>query len=236
METVLVVGGSRGIGKAAVESLTNKYNVAFTYCKSENEAQRIENSTPGSVAFFCDVENMNSVEILKNNCYTRFGKIDHIIYCAGIAESRLFIDLTEKDWLKMQNINVNGLFRVLSVFLKDMTKRKFGSIISISSIWGVVGASMESHYSAAKASIIGLTKSLAKEYSLSNIRFNCISPGAIKTDMLSHFSEHELADMSKDIPLGRIGDVSDVVSGILFLLNSGYVTGQNLIIDGGWTL
>lgn len=236
METVLVVGGSRGIGKATIKSLTQNYNVAFTYCKSKEEALIIEKNTPGSTAFFCDVESMESVEVLKNHCYERFGKIDHIIYCAGIAESRLFIDLTEKDWLRMQNININGLFRVLSVFLKDMVKRKSGSIIAVSSVWGVVGASMESHYSASKASIIGLTKSLAKEYSLSNIRFNCISPGAIYTDMLSKFSEQELFDMANDIPLGRIGDVSDVVSGILFLLNNNYVTGQNIIIDGGWTL
>lgn len=236
METVLVVGGSRGIGKATIKSLTQNYNVAFTYCKSKEEALIIEKNTPGSTAFFCDVESMESVEVLKNHCYERFAKIDHIIYCAGIAESRLFIDLTEKDWLRMQNININGLFRVLSVFLKDMVKRKSGSIIAISSVWGVVGASMESHYSASKASIIGLTKSLAKEYALSNIRFNCISPGAIYTDMLSKFSEQELSDMANDIPLGRIGDVSDVVSGILFLLNSNYVTGQNIIIDGGWTL
>ena len=236
METVLVVGGSRGIGKATVESLTQKYNVAFTYCKSKEEVLIIEKNTPGSTAFFCDVESMESVEALKNHCYERFGKIDHIIYCAGIAESRLFIDLTEKDWLRMQNININGLFRVLSVFLKDMVKRKSGSIIAVSSVWGVVGASMESHYSASKASIIGLTKSLAKEYALSNIRFNCISPGAIYTDMLSKFSEQELFDMANDIPLGRIGDASDVVSGILFLLNNNYVTGQNIVIDGGWTL
>ena len=236
METVLVVGGSRGIGKATVKSLTQKYNVTFTYCKSKEEALIIKKNTPGSTAFFCDVESMESVEALKNLCYERFGKIDHIIYCAGIAESRLFIDLTEKDWLHMQNININGLFRVLSVFLKDMVKRKSGSIIAVSSVWGVVGASMESHYSASKASIIGLTKSLAKEYALSNIRFNCISPGAIYTDMLSKFSEQELSDMANDIPLGRIGDVSDVVSGILFLLNNNYVTGQNIIIDGGWTL
>lgn len=236
METVLVVGGSRGIGKATVKSLTQKYNVAFTYCKSKEKALIIEKNTLGSTAFFCDVESMESVEVLKNHCYERFGKIDHIIYCAGIAENRLFIDLTEKDWLRMQNININGLFRVLSVFLKDMVKRKSGSIIAVSSVWGVVGASMESHYSASKASIIGLTKSLAKEYALSNIRFNCISPGAIYTDMLSKFSEQELSDMANDIPLGRIGDVSDVVSGILFLLNNNYVTGQNIIIDGGWTL
>ena len=236
METVLVVGGSRGIGKATVESLTQKYNVVFTYCKSKEEALIIEKNTPGSTAFFCDVESMESVEALKNHCYERFGKIDHIIYCAGIAESRLFIDLTEKDWLRMQNININGLFRVLSVFLKDMIKRKSGSIIAVSSVWGVVGASMESHYSASKASIIGLTKSLAKEYALSNIRFNCISPGAIYTDMLSKFSEQELSDMANDIPLGRIGDASDVVSGILFLLNNNYVTGQNIVMDGGWTL
>lgn len=236
METVLVVGGSRGIGKAAIKSLTQNYNVAFTYCKSKEEALIIEKNTPGSTAFFCDVESMKSVEVLKNHCYERFGKIDHIIYCAGIAESRLFIDLTEKDWLRMQNININGLFRVLSVFLKDMVKRKSGSIIAISSVWGVVGASMESHYSASKASIIGLTKSLAKEYALSNIRFNCISPGAIYTDMLSKFSEQELSDIANDIPLGRIGDASDVVSGILFLLNNNYVTGQNIVIDGGWTL
>lgn len=236
METVLVVGGSRGIGKATVESLTQKYNVAFAYCKSKEEALIIEKNTPGSTAFFCDVESMESVEVLKDHCYERFGKIDHIIYCAGIAESRLFIDLTEKDWLRMQNININGLFRVLSVFLKDMVKRKSGSIIAVSSVWGVVGASMESHYSASKASIIGLTKSLAKEYALSNIRFNCISPGAIYTDMLSKFSEQELSDMANDIPLGRVGDASDVVSGILFLLNNNYVTGQNIVIDGGWTL
>lgn len=236
METVLVVGGSRGIGKATIKSLTQNYNVAFTYCKSKEEALIIEKNTPGSTAFFCDVESMESVEVLKNHCYERFGKIDHIIYCAGIAESRLFIDLTEKDWLRMQNININGLFRVLSVFLKDMVKRKSGSIIAISSVWGVVGASMESHYSASKASIIGLTKSLAKEYALSNIRFNCISPGAIYTDMLSKFSEQELSDIANDIPLGRIGDASDVVSGILFLLNNNYVTGQNIVIDGGWTL
>ena len=236
MDTVLVVGGSRGIGKATVKSLTQKYNVAFTYCKSIEEALIIKKNTPGSTAFFCDVESMESVEALKNLCYERFGKIDHIIYCAGIAESRLFIDLTEKDWLRMQNINVNGLFRVLSIFLKDMVKRKSGSIIAISSVWGVVGASMESHYSASKASIIGLTKSLAKEYALSNIRFNCISPGAIYTDMLSKFSEQELSDVANDIPLGHIGDASDVVSGILFLLNNNYVTGQNVVIDGGWTL
>ncbi len=233
METVLVVGGSKGIGKAIVEELSAQYNVAFTYNKSKASAMAIEKAYPSAKSFFCDVESSASIESLKQDCLKRFGKIHHIVYSAGIAEYKLFIDIDESSWLKMQNVNLNGLYRILSTFAPDMISRKVGTITAISSVWGQAGASMESHYSASKAGMIGLVKSLAKEYAPSGVRVNCICPGAIQTDMIKNIDSESLCE---NIPLGFVGSPKDVALGVLFLLNSNYITGHCLTIDGGLSL
>lgn len=235
-ENVLVVGGSSGIGEEIVRELAKKYSVCFTYNSSKDNALKICKELKDASCFQCDVCSTESVSVLKNEFMSLYGNIDHLIYCAGISEYKLFVDISETDWLRMIDTNLNGFYRVLNVFSKHMLSNQKGSIVGISSIWGQVGGSMESHYSASKAGMIGLVKSLAKEFSLSNVRVNCICPGAIHTKMLDALSPSDKNALISEIPLGKIGSPKDVAKGVSFLLSSNYVTGQCLCIDGGFSL
>jgi 3-oxoacyl-[acyl-carrier protein] reductase len=239
MKTVLVTGGSRGIGKAIVYKFAEAgYNVILNYNKSEEAAIKIAKELNNVMPFKADVSVRSEVREMFNYANKTFGQIDVLINNAGIANYALLQNVSEEDWNSMVNVNLTGVFNCTQLALPDMINRKAGKIINISSIWGMVGASYEVVYSTVKAGVIGMTKALAKEVGPSNINVNCIAPGAIMTDMLNDCTMEELDEMTNQIPLQRIGSTEDIANLALFLASeeANYITGQVISPNGGWVM
>lgn len=242
MKTALVTGGSRGIGKAIVYAFANAgYNVILNYNSSEQSAKEIVKDLAectGIVEMFkADVSNRDEVDAMVEYAVKEFGGIDVLVNNAGISQVGLFTDLEFEEWSKVLNVNLTGVFNVTQSALRQgMLSKKDGAIINISSIWGITGGSCEVAYSAAKAGVIGLTKSLAKELAPSNITVNAIAPGAIATDMIyKEYSEKDIELIEKDIPMGRLGTPIEIANLALYLAsdNARYMTGQVLSPNGG---
>jgi 3-oxoacyl-[acyl-carrier protein] reductase len=239
-KTAVVTGGSRGIGRSISENLAREgYNVVINYRSSEQNAEELKErllSEGFSVDIFrADVSVACEAESLIEFAKMRFGGLDVLVNNAGIAEIKLFTDITDEDWDKMIKTNLNSVFYCSKHALKYMLPQKSGKIINISSIWGLIGASCEVHYSVTKAGIIALTRSLAKELGPSNIHVNCVAPGVIDTDMNGGFSEDELRDIKNDIPMMKIGLPQDIADAVLFFASdkSNFITGQVLSPNGG---
>lgn len=235
-KTVLITGAAKGIGKQiAILFKKEGYNVCITYNTSKNEANQLLKEYNIDI-YKVDVTNKLEVNDALENIINKYGKIDVLINNAGISQEKLFTDITYDDWNKMINTNLTSMFIVTKLVLeKTMLNKKNGSIINISSIWGITGGSCEVHYSAAKAGVIGFTKALAKELSLSNITVNAIAPGAIDTDMLKGFNKADIDNLKNEIPLARLGKPNDISPMAVFLAsdNARYITGQVITIDGG---
>ena len=185
--------------------------------------------------FRADVADAASVNDMIRAVINKFGKIDVLVNNAGIAEQRLFTDITSEAWDRMISVNLTGVFNCIKAVLPGMISRKSGKIVNVSSIWGITGASCEVHYSAAKAAVIGLTKALAKEVGPSNIQVNCVAPGVIDTEMNASLTEADRMAITEETPLGRIGTAEEVASAILYLASpkAGFITGQVLSPNGG---
>lgn len=238
-KTVLITGGSRGIGKAMVYAFARAgYNVLLNFNKSENLANEIASEFSNIKVYGADVACQENVINMINYANENFGGIDILINNAGISYSGLFQDMQPDEWNRLMNVNLTGVYNCTKAVLPSMISKKQGKIINISSVWGMVGASNEVAYSASKAGVIGLTKALAKEVGPSNIQVNCIAPGIIMTDMVSDYSMDELNDITNQIPLGRIGNTSDVADLALFLASdsANYITGQVFSPNGGWII
>lgn len=236
MKTIFITGGSRGIGREVARLAICEYNVCFTYFNSENKAKELvqELSKKGMVfAIKCDVKNSKDVNIAIDSAISRFGSIDVLVNNAGIAQQKMVQDITDEDWKTMINTNLSGVFFACRKVIDSMVSRKTGAIINVASMWGEVGSSMESHYSASKAGLIGLTKALAKELAPSNITVNAVSPGVVDTDMMADFSSEDLDLIIQDIPLGRICSPHEIARAILFVASCENMTGQVLSINGG---
>ena len=236
MRTVLITGGSRGIGAAAVRAFAGDgWRVAFLY-RSHAEAARALADETGACALACDVGDPARVRDACAQAARLLGHIDALINNAGIAQQKLFTDITDEDWQRMLAVNLSGAIYVTRAVLPGMISRKSGRIVNVSSVWGRAGASCEAHYSAAKAGLIGLTKALAKEVGPSGVTVNCVCPGVIQTDMLGGFSQDDLNALSGETPLGRLGTPQDVAACLLWLCGEGaaFVTGQTLGVDGGF--
>ena len=167
---------------------------------------------------------------------SKYGRIDILINNAGIAQFKEFTQITDDEWNKMIDTNLNSVFIMTQEVLKNMIHNKNGCIINISSIWGLVGSSCEVHYSTAKAGINGMTKALAKELGPSNIRVNAIAPGMIHTEMNNDIEKKDIEIIEKDTPLGRIGNPEDIAKCIKWLVEDTYTTGQIISINGGWVI
>lgn len=233
MKSILITGGSAGIGSGLVKHFSNLgYDVKFTYLKHISEALNLAKET-GSKAYPCDVTKIHEIEEL----YAKIGGVDIIINNAGVSEIIMCTDIGEDSWDFMLNTNLKGAFLVSKTFVKDMISRKYGRIINIGSMWGLQGSSCEVHYSASKAGLIGLTKSLAKELGPSGITVNLIAPGIIDTDMNKDIDKDVLKTMIDECPVGRIGNPSDVANLAAFLASdeSSYITGTVIPVDGGYT-
>ena len=239
MRTVIVTGAAKGIGKAIAKEFANKgYNVVINYNTSEAAAMELreELTNQGKTVeiYKADVSKKEEVKGLIEFTINRFGKIDVLVNNAGISEIIPFADIDEENWEKMIDNNLKSVYLTTKEAIENMLKYKDGHIINISSIWGITGASCEVHYSTAKAGIIGFTKALAQEMGPSNIKINAIAPGIIDTEMNKELSEEELIEIEKEIPLGKMGKAEDVAKAVAFLVESNYITGQIIRIDGGW--
>lgn len=240
-KTVIVTGGSNGIGKCIVEDLSKKeYNVILNYNKSENNAKKIQEELKQKGfeidIFKADVSKREEVKKLIEYTLKKYKNIDILINNAGISQTKLFTDITDEDWNKMINTNLNSVFYMTQEVIPNMIHNKNGCIINISSVWGMVGASCEVHYSVSKAGIDAMTKSLAKELGPSNIRVNSIAPGIIKTDMISNLNEEELKCIEQEIPLEKIGKPENIVKCVNWLIEDEYTTGQIISVNGGWVI
>lgn len=242
-KTVVISGGSGDIGQALVRSYArNNYSVAFSYSSNKQTALKIESELCSEgynvKAFHMNLRENKSIEDFHTNVLNTFGEAHILINNAAISKIQLFCDITDDDWNEMMDINLTGAFKLTRAFLPEMISAKSGNILNISSMWGVCGASCEVAYSASKAGLIGLTKALAKEVSLSGIRVNAIAAGFIDTKMNNHLSQEEKAAFAEEIPLNRLGSVEDVAKGALFITSddASYITGQVINIDGGYNI
>ena len=242
MKKIIVISGaSRGIGENIARKLAEDGNTIIgTYNNSADNANEIKKDLEKrniSIDFFkADVSKRDEVKKLIEYVLKKYGKIDVLINNAGISQIKMFKDITDTDWEKMMQTNLFSVFYMIQESLENMIQHKDGCIINISSIWGITGASCESHYSASKAGIDALTKSLAKELGPSNIRINSIAPGIIETKMNEHLKKEEIEKIKEEIPLERCGKPEDISRCIEWLIEDKYVTGQVISVNGGWLI
>lgn len=240
MKTVIVTGGSRGIGSAIVRELAKEYNVILNYNNSKQLAEQIQEELKKQgyniEIFKADVSKREEVKALVKFTLEKYKNIDVLINNAGISQTKLFTDITDEDWETMIQTNLSSAFYCTQEVLGNMIHNKCGCIINISSIWGITGGSCEVHYSVSKAGIDGMTKALAKELGASNIRVNSIAPGIISTDMIADYTSDEIEDIKKQIPLERIGKGIDIAKCVKWLIEDNYTTGQIISPNGGWVI
>lgn len=235
-KVAVITGGSRGIGKAcAIEFAKAGFDVAIVYAGNESAAnetvQELKVIGSEASAYKFDISNEASVTAGINEVIEKYGRIDVLVNNAGITRDGLFVRMGTEDWNAVINTNLSGAYYVSKPVVKLMMKQRFGSIINISSIVGVMGNAGQANYSAAKAGLIGFTKSLAKELGARNIRVNAIAPGFVKTDMTKDLDSEKMAE---HIPLKRLGEAQDIAVTAKFLAVDGtYITGQVIGVDGG---
>ncbi|MEY2191263.1 3-oxoacyl-[acyl-carrier-protein] reductase [Neobacillus sp. BF23-41] len=242
-KAALVTGASRGIGREiALELARQGANVAVNFSGSEAKANEVvdEIKALGREAFAvkCDVSNSGEVAEMVKGTIDRFGKLDILVNNAGITRDNLLMRMKEEEWDDVININLKGVFLCTKAVTRQMMKQRVGRIINIASIVGVSGNPGQANYVAAKAGVIGLTKTTAKELASRNITVNAIAPGFITTDMTDKLSEDVKTEMLKLIPLARLGEPKDIAKITAFLASddSAYMTGQTLHIDGGMVM
>ncbi len=235
MRTAVITGGSRGIGAACVRAFSAAgYRVAFLYRANDTAAQALVKET-GALAIAADVRVSADVNAA---CQTLLGDLRHVdalVNNAGVALSRQLQDITDAQWQQVLDVNLTGAFYVTRALLPAMLSRGAGRIVNVASIWGMVGASMETAYSAAKAGLIGLTKALAKEVGPSGITVNALAPGATMTDMLLGYGEDTLMQIAAEAPLGRLCTPEEIADAALWLCGegAGMITGQVISPNGG---
>ena len=240
-KTVLVTGASRGIGRECAKAFAREgFNVLINYHKSGDAANALKRELcemgVRTEAFCADVSDTSEVERMFERIETCFGGVDVLVNNAGVAHTALFSDVSDAQRDRIFGVNVFGAFNCVRAALPYMIHEKSGSIINISSIWGVSGASCEVHYSASKAALIGFTRALSKELAPSGIRVNCVAPGVIDTDMNAALDGNVRAQLCEDTPLGRLGTPEEAANAVLFLASdrASFITGQTITVDGGF--
>ncbi len=252
-KTALITGSSRGIGKEIATKLAlSGYNVLINYFESEdkaielkNELQKIiaekyknTNYAPSFEIFGADVSKLPEVKTMVEFTKQKFKKIDLLVNNAGIATMKLFQDISPTEWDRIFDVNVKGMYNTCHCIVPDMISEKKGKIINISSVWGIVGSAMETHYSATKGAILAFTKALAKELGPSGITVNAIAPGAVYTDMIANLGDNILSAVKDDTPLGELGNTKQISDMVYFLAEStgDFITGQVISVNGGYVI
>lgn len=236
-KVAIVTGASRGIGRSIAKSLAKKdYIVIANYNKSEKEAIELKNEFNNIDIFKADVSKREEVKILVEYTLNKYGKIDVLVNNAGIDNEKLFQDITDEDWQNVINTNLYSVFCVTQEVVNNMIHNKSGCIINISSIYAIQGGPCAVAYTASKAGIDGITKSLAKELGPSNIRVNSIAPGFIDTDMNKKYKTSEINDIKNETPLQKIGRPEDIAKCVNWLVEDEFTTGQIISINGGWNI
>ena len=232
MSTVVITGGSRGIGAAAVEAFAARgHKVFFLYEKNHDAAAAVAAKT-GATAICCDVADGNAVRA----AFASMDRVDVLVCNAGIVHYGLMSMMEEADWDRIFAVNVKGIYHCVNAAMPSFLKKQSGCVITVSSMWGRVGASCEAAYSATKGAVIALSKALAKELGPSGIRVNCVAPGVICTDMCADIDPQILQEMAEDSPVGRNGEPMDVAKAMLYLAEADFVTGHVLNVDGGYVI
>ena len=232
MANVVITGGSRGIGAAAVRLFAARGDrVFFLYEKNHEAAKAVAEST-GATAICCDVADGQAVR----EAFAAIGDVDILICNAGIMHFGLLSMTEEAVWDRIFDVNVKGIYHCVNAAMPAFLQKQAGCVITVSSMWGQVGASCEAAYSATKGAVIALTKALAKELGPSGIRVNCVAPGVILTDMCANVEPEILAEMAREAPAGRNGTPEDVAKAMAYLADADFVTGQVLSINGGFVM
>ncbi len=229
---VLITGGSRGIGAAAVELFAQHgHNVWFLYEKEHDAAQSVAQRT-GATPICCDVSDGQAVR----QAFDQIGDVDILICNAGICWTGLLSMMPEEDFDRIFDVNVKGIYHCVNAAMPGFLRKQKGCVITVSSMWGQVGASCEAAYSATKGAVIALTKALAKELGPSGIRVNCVAPGVILTDMCAEVDSQILSEMAEETPVGRNGSPMDVAKAMAYLAEAEFVTGHVLRVNGGYVI
>ena len=231
MGNVVITGGSRGIGAATVELFAARgERVTFLYEKNHTAAKAVADKT-GAAAICCDVADGEAV----NRAFSQIGDVDILVCNAGTMYFGLLSQMAEDEWNRLFAVNVGGIYHCVNAAMPSFLKTHRGSIVTVASMWGQVGASCEAAYSATKGAVIALTKALAKELGPSGIRVNCVAPGCIDTDMIANLSPEDKAELADSTALCRMGTAEDVGDAIALLASerARFVTGQVFGVDGG---
>ncbi len=232
MGTVLITGGSRGIGAAAVEAFSKAgHRVFFLYEKNHAAAQAVAEKT-GAAAICCDVADAEAVRA----AFAKLPALDVLVCNAGISQYGLLSQTPEETWDRVFAVNVKGIYHCVNAAMAGFLEKQKGCVITVSSMWGQVGASCEAAYSASKGAVIALTQALAKELGPSGIRVNCVAPGVILTDMCAQVAPEILEEMAREAPMGRNGRPEDVAQAMLYLAQAEFITGQVLPVNGGYVI
>ena len=235
MKTALITGGSRGIGAAVAKRLAAEgCRVAICYRENAEAAAAVAKEVDGA-ALCCDVSDPVQVRKMVDTVLEKFCQLDILVCNAGVAWQGLTQDMGDTDYRRIMGTDLDGVFYCCRAVLPRMIARKYGRIVTLSSMWGQVGGSCEAAYSAAKAGVIGLTKALAKEVAPSGVTVNCVAPGVVDTDMVRLLGAQTLADLAEETPLGRLGTAEDVARCVSFLCSTAgdFLTGQVLAPNGG---
>ena len=237
----IITGASRGIGREIAKELAKKgIQVIANYNNSEKDAKELKEELQKENIEIdilqADLSTKECAKKLVQYALDKYGKIDVLINNAGISEYKMFTDETDEDWNRVINTNLYSAFAMSREVVPNMVHNKKGCIINISSVWGMVGSSLEVLYSISKAGLDGMTKALAKELGPSNIRVNSIAPGVIDTDMNANLTDKEMRKLEEETPLGRIGKTSDIAKCVNWLIEDEFTTGQVISVNGGWVI
>ena len=232
MATVVISGGSRGIGAAAVERFAARGDRVFFLYEKEHEAAAAVAAKTGATAICCDVADGAAVEA----AFRRIPDVDVLVCNAGIVWTGLMSMMPSEAWDRIFQVNVKGIYHCVNGAMPHFLRKHAGCVLTVSSMWGQVGASCEAAYSATKGAVIALTKALSKELGPSGIRCNCVAPGVILTDMCAEVDPEILEQMAEENPVGRNGTPEDVAKALLYLADADFVTGQVLPVNGGYIM
>lgn len=242
-KTAFITGASRGIGRAIAKQLAlDGYRVGINYLQSTEKAEALVSELRAlgcnAIAVQADVSDAEAITRAIRTVEQTFSPIDLLVNNAGIAQQDLFQYTDATLWRRLFAVNVDGAYHTIQAVLPAMIARRAGSIVNISSMWGLRGASCEVTYSATKAALIGLTRSLAMELAPSHIRVNCVAPGVIHTDMVDQLGEETISALCEQTPIGRLGTPEDIAQAVAFLASdkASFITGQVLTADGGFIL